>query len=90
MAIFCWETLSHKRDPQNCLEFLGTFPKKPGAVHKTKINIRDLDSGKLRYCLQYMKTHVLIPTIDTNLTLCHSYLNPYCLGRKTAFFSVGI
>jgi hypothetical protein len=24
------------------------------------------------------------------LTLCHSYLNPYCLGRKTAFFSVGI
>jgi hypothetical protein len=25
-----------------------------------------------------------------NLTLCRSYLNPYCLGRKTAFFSVGI
>jgi hypothetical protein len=24
------------------------------------------------------------------LTLCRSYLNPYCLGRKTAFFSVGI
>jgi hypothetical protein len=24
------------------------------------------------------------------LTLCHSYLNPYCLGRKTAFISVGI
>jgi hypothetical protein len=24
------------------------------------------------------------------LTLCHPYLNPYCLGRKTAFFSVGI
>jgi hypothetical protein len=24
------------------------------------------------------------------LNLCHSYLNPYCLGRKTAFFSVGI
>jgi hypothetical protein len=20
------------------------------------------------------------------LTLCHSYVNPYCLGRKTAFF----
>jgi hypothetical protein len=25
-----------------------------------------------------------------SLTLCRSYLNPYCLGRKTAFFSVGI
>jgi hypothetical protein len=24
------------------------------------------------------------------LTLCHSYLNLYCLGRKTAFFPVGI
>jgi hypothetical protein len=24
------------------------------------------------------------------LTLCLSYLNPYCLGRNTAFFSVGI
>jgi hypothetical protein len=23
------------------------------------------------------------------LTLCHSYLNPYCLGRKTAFFFSG-
>jgi hypothetical protein len=23
------------------------------------------------------------------LTLCHSYLNPYCLGRKTAIFSSG-
>jgi hypothetical protein len=21
------------------------------------------------------------------LTLCHSYLNPYCLGRKTPIFS---
>jgi hypothetical protein len=28
--------------------------------------------------------------IPTRLTLCRSYLNPYCLGRKTAFFSVGI
>jgi hypothetical protein len=25
-----------------------------------------------------------------NLTLCQSNLNPYCLGRKAAFFSVGI
>jgi hypothetical protein len=23
------------------------------------------------------------------LTLCRSYLNPYCLGRKTAFFFSG-
>jgi hypothetical protein len=27
---------------------------------------------------------------NTALTLCRSYLNPYCLGGKTAFFSVGI
>jgi hypothetical protein len=26
----------------------------------------------------------------SNLTLCRSNLNPYCLGRKAAFFSVGI
>jgi hypothetical protein len=26
------------------------------------------------------------PHID-HLTLCRSCLNPYCLGRKTAFFS---
>jgi hypothetical protein len=30
------------------------------------------------------------PTCFGTLTLCCSYLNPYCLGRKTAFFSVGI
>jgi hypothetical protein len=23
-------------------------------------------------------------------TLCHSYLKPYCMGRKTAFFLAGI
>jgi DNA-binding IclR family transcriptional regulator len=28
--------------------------------------------------------------IFNNLTLCLSYLNLYCLGRKTAFFAVGI
>jgi hypothetical protein len=28
--------------------------------------------------------------IHAQLTLCRSYLNPYCLGRKTEFFSVGI
>jgi hypothetical protein len=32
------------------------------------------------------------PDIDGRiiLTLCRSNLNPYCLGRKVAFFSVGI
>jgi hypothetical protein len=25
-----------------------------------------------------------------SLTLCRSNLNPYCLGRKAGFFSVGI
>jgi hypothetical protein len=24
------------------------------------------------------------------LTLCRSYLKPYCMGRKTGFFSEGI
>jgi hypothetical protein len=24
------------------------------------------------------------------LTLCRSYLKPYCMGRKTVFFSAGI
>jgi hypothetical protein len=28
--------------------------------------------------------------IKRTLTLCLSYLNPYCLGRIAAFFSVGI
>jgi hypothetical protein len=29
-------------------------------------------------------------SIRLYLTLCRSYLKPYCMGRKTAFFSVGI
>jgi hypothetical protein len=28
--------------------------------------------------------------VALTLTLCRSNLNPYCLGRKAAFFSVGI
>jgi hypothetical protein len=28
--------------------------------------------------------------VHNNLTLCRPNLNPYCLGRKAAFFSVGI
>jgi hypothetical protein len=31
-----------------------------------------------------------VPRIGTYLTLCRSNLNPYCMGRKAAFFSVGI
>jgi hypothetical protein len=27
------------------------------------------------------------PNYKWDITLCRSYLNPYCLGRKTAFFS---
>jgi len=27
-----------------------------------------------------------MPSNTTNLTLCRSYLKPYCTGRKTAFF----
>jgi hypothetical protein len=30
------------------------------------------------------------PCPKINLTLCRSNLNPYCMGRKAAFFSVGI
>jgi hypothetical protein len=28
----------------------------------------------------------IVIIFQVNLTLCRSYLNPYCLGRKTAFF----
>jgi uncharacterized integral membrane protein len=33
---------------------------------------------------------VSLTFLRLTLTLCRSYLNLYCLGRKTAFFSVGI
>jgi hypothetical protein len=29
-------------------------------------------------------------TPDSGLTLCRSYLKPYCMGRKTVLFSAGI
>jgi hypothetical protein len=36
-------------------------------------------------------TNLITHTCEQNkLTLWRSYLNPYCLDRKTAFFSVGI
>jgi hypothetical protein len=39
----------------------------------------------IRYILSF------VPYLDVStLTLCLSYLNPYCLGRIAAFFSVGI
>jgi hypothetical protein len=38
--------------------------------------------------LRDLAVDVLLSTY--RLTLCRSYLNPYCLGRKTAFFSVGM
>jgi hypothetical protein len=33
---------------------------------------------------------ILSKILLSRLTLCRSNLNPYCLGRKAAFFSVGI
>jgi hypothetical protein len=37
-------------------------------------------------------THQILANADNVniLTLCCSYLNPYCMGRKTVFFSAGI
>jgi hypothetical protein len=32
----------------------------------------------------------LVMNLQVALTLCRSYLNPYCMGRKTGFFSAGI
>jgi hypothetical protein len=40
---------------------------------------------KEKFCVGHKTFTSLLP-----LTLCRSYLNPYCLGRKTVFFSVGI
>jgi hypothetical protein len=41
--------------------------------------------------VRYIQLHSYpVTKYNHSLTLCHSYLNPYCLGRKTAFFSVGI
>jgi hypothetical protein len=34
--------------------------------------------------------HRNVFAVNPHLTLCRSNLNPYCLGRKAAFFSVGI
>jgi len=33
---------------------------------------------------------VFIKVIFNNLTLCHSYLKPYCKDRKTTVFSAAI
>jgi hypothetical protein len=39
-------------------------------------------------------TYIIRQYLEINpeeiLTLCHSYLKPYCMGRKTAVFSAGI
>jgi hypothetical protein len=43
--------------------------------------------------LKHIKEEFRILTANyvyITLTLCRSNLNPYCMGRKAAFFSVGI
>jgi hypothetical protein len=49
------------------------------AIKKTNTKLSDLP-----------KSFNHMSFIETELTLCLSYLNPYCLGRIAAFFSVGI
>jgi len=39
---------------------------------------------------EYDITAQLIRNASRELTLCRSNLKPYCMGRKAAFFSVGI
>jgi hypothetical protein len=43
-------------------------------------------SNFIRYLTVLVKSHLSCHPQNPTLTLCRSYLNPYCLGRKTAFF----
>jgi hypothetical protein len=43
----------------------------------------------IKYCLYNHNTCCSDENYIVMLTLCRSYLNPYCLGRKTAFFFSG-
>jgi hypothetical protein len=46
--------------------------------------------SKIIYFLKCKDFHGYDEVSTGILTLCRSNLNPYCLGRKAAFFSVGI
>jgi hypothetical protein len=39
---------------------------------------------------QFVDVVEIQEAVTDELTLCRSNLNPYCMGRKAAFFSVGI
>jgi hypothetical protein len=53
-----------------------------------KINM-DENKGS-NHTLQLVLTTRITEKAIVELTLCRSNLNPYCLGRKAVFFSVGI
>ena len=94
----CYSTLSSANPISNCPNLLPfrsvytvSFPILPslpsGDCFSTKI---------LNIFLFYPPGYTTIPSQPpelcpvTILTLCRSNLNPHCLGRKAAFFSVGI
>jgi hypothetical protein len=55
---------------------------------KLKIYISELILDSYKYIpVEYITMQCSILTL---ITLCRSNLNPYCMGRKVAFFSVGI
>jgi hypothetical protein len=45
----------------------------------------EVQSGKAEQLIKSLRKHTL-EIQQYSLTLCLSYLNPYCMGRKTAFF----
>jgi uncharacterized CHY-type Zn-finger protein len=57
-------------------------------------NVSTLNQCKKFFCVTVVCKHFAsyqdYPNYNWDLTLCRSNLNPYCLGRKAAFFSVGI
>jgi hypothetical protein len=57
---------------------------------KVKNLLRNLQGSYLRATVGSIKTTPTGTLEVASLTLCQSNLNPYCLGRKAAFFSVGI
>jgi hypothetical protein len=59
-------------------------------VHRDFLMILYKSVGRGSELSKLSKTADILETHCYPLTLCRSYLNPYCLGRMTAFFSVGI
>jgi len=71
----------------------------PNDVHDVLLHhIRYVSSAfhYIIFSIVFLRAHSVTVTsmhvhfLPTYLTLCRSNLKPYCMGRKAAFFSVGI